>query len=111
MSTEEYKSRRFWLPILGFIAGLCAIPITLFVIFITADAGHGNQMPVSLFFPCSMFLESSELVLVVSALQFPLYGVFSGFMLARRRWFVAWLPVVIHLAAFTLGLALGLAEY
>jgi hypothetical protein len=111
MRAEEFKSHQLWLPISGFIAGLCAIPISLFIIFIIAGDGHGSQLSISLLFPYSMFVESGKLVLVVSALQFPLYGAFSGLMLARHRRFMASLPIVIHLAAFILGFALELAEY
>ena len=97
--------RQVWLAVYGAAVGGLAGFALIFVAAIAAGAGHGSYAPAKLLFPLSMALTGitgtiSEPLVIMAMAQCPAYGLFIGWLTARRRRRLAWTVLgVVHACA------------
>ena len=123
------KNLAFWKPV---IIGIIAAPIFLLVTMNVAGIGHGNYLPIIVFYPISFFLiffkvategiEDAFLKMIVgngiillvlgnAIIQFPLYGFIISYSRTKKEpsWFtiletIVWIHIVISAAALPFAL-------
>ena len=108
VSGDEFKFRY---PLLGFFAGVAALPLCLIAVAFFSGGRHALTA-LTVTFPYATlwgFGQTGVFELTLLYLQFPLYGLASGLALAdaRFRWLVIALATA-HLLAVSWGVAVFL---
>lgn len=107
VSGEEFRLRY---PLLGFFAGVAALPLCLtLVAFYSGDGYDLTALTVAFPYATLWGFGGSPVELTLLYLQFPLYGLAAGLALAGKRF--RWLVIALataHLLAALWGVAVFL---